>query len=172
MSCPAVLVGVDIVETDRISRTVSDGGAAYRRRVTTPAERELHAGSPLADAASFAVKESFIKAVGGRATGFDWHDFEERADERGEGLAWATSLLAEAAADLYASTELTLMGSAPYAIRGASRDAALARLAPYGGERPGEIPRDTPVTGAAQWGLSAGLLVALAIVTIDSKGAL
>ncbi|MEU0477875.1 4'-phosphopantetheinyl transferase superfamily protein [Streptosporangium sp. NPDC006013] len=160
MTRSAVLVGVDIVETDRIARTVSDGGAAYGRRVTTPAERELHAGSPLADAASFAVKESFIKAVGGRPAGFDWHDFEERGEEQG----WATPLLAEAASALGTSTELTLTTGASYTIRGASRRAALARLAPQ--------ENDAPVAGAARWGLSAGLLVALAIVTVDSKGAL
>ncbi|WP_326637795.1 4'-phosphopantetheinyl transferase superfamily protein [Streptosporangium sp. NBC_01755] len=170
MTRSAVLVGVDIVEADRIGRTVSDGGAAYGRRVTTPAERELHAGSPLADAASFAVKESFIKAVGGRAAGFDWHDFEERGEEQ----RWAAPLLAEAASALGASIELTLTTGASieltlttgasYTIRGASRRAALARLAPQ--------ENDAPVAGAARWGLGAGLLVALAIVTVDSKGAL
>ena len=149
MRGPAVLVGVDIVETDRISRAVSDGGAAYGRRVTTPAERELHAGSPLADAASFAVKESFIKAVGGRSAGFSWHDFEEQGDERAEDLAWAAPLLAEAASTLHATTGLTLTTAAPYRIRGASRRAALARLAPRGDE--------PPVAGAAQWGSERGL---------------
>lgn len=160
MTRSAVLVGVDIVETDRIARTVADYAAAYGSRVTTPAERERHTGSPLADAASFAVKESFIKAVGGRAAGFDWHDFEERGEEQ----RWATPLLAEAASALGATAGLTLTTGASYTITGASRRAALARLAPR--------EKDTPVAGAARWGLNTGLLVALAIVTIDSKGAL
>ncbi|MBN6053843.1 4'-phosphopantetheinyl transferase superfamily protein, partial [Nonomuraea sp. RK-328] len=118
----AVLVGVDVVEVARLARAVERGGAVFARHVTTEAERGL---TP--EAVAFSVKECLIKAVGGRAAGFGWHDFEAVA---GAPAAWARRLLDEAAAELAASTGVTLDGSAAYALRGASHAAALKRLRP------------------------------------------
>ncbi|WP_433511961.1 hypothetical protein ACQP2T_50630 [Nonomuraea sp. CA-143628] len=146
---PPVLVGVDIVDADRLARAAGRGGAVFTDHLTTPAERELGA-----EEVAFSVKESFIKAVGGRPPGFTWHDFEARA---GRPAAWARRLLDEAAAELTASTGLTLTGGSFYAVRGASEQAALVRLA----------PRRSRVAGAARWGMGAGLLVSLAIVYGD-----
>ncbi|WP_424529437.1 hypothetical protein ACOZ38_07825 [Sphaerisporangium viridialbum] len=154
-----VLIGVDIVEAGRLARAAERGGAVFSHHITTPAERELGAGE-----AAFPVKESFIKAVGGRPPGFSWHDFEARA-ERPAG--WTGRLLDEAAEELTASTGLTLTGGATYAVRGACRRAALVRLARH--ERPAG-PLDGGVAGAARWGHGAGLLVSLAIVFVDRKG--
>jgi hypothetical protein len=58
---------------------------------------------------------------------------------------------------LTASTGLSLTGGSSYAVRGASEQAALVRLAPRRGR----------VAGAARWGMGAGLLVSLAIVYGD-----
>ncbi|MEU7830182.1 hypothetical protein [Nonomuraea sp. NPDC049129] len=149
---PPVLVGVDIVDADRLARAAGRGGAVFTEHLTTPAERELGA-----EEVAFSVKESFIKAVGGRPPGFTWHDFEARA---GRPAAWARRLLDEAAAELTASTGLALTGGSSFAVRGASQQAALVRLA----------PRRSRVAGAARWGMGAGLLVSLAIVYADGPG--
>lgn len=143
MSEPAVLVGVDIVAEERVTEAARRGGAAFGRRLPTPE--------------SFPVKESFIKAVGGRAPGFRWDDFEPA----GPVPPGAAGLLEEAAACLTGSTGLSLPDGAAYTIRRASRRAALTRLAAR--------DEDTPVLGAARWGRCGGLLVALAIVLIDER---
>jgi holo-[acyl-carrier protein] synthase len=135
----AVLMGVDIVEVDRIVRAARRGGGVFDRRVTTAVERELGPGP-----AAFSVKESLIKAVGGRPAGFAWHDFE--AEPRPP-AGWGGSLLTEGAA---------------YAVRGASGRAALHRLRPEGGA-------DVTVAGAARWGTGDGLFVSLAIVYVDGS---
>ncbi|NUW34764.1 4'-phosphopantetheinyl transferase superfamily protein [Nonomuraea sp. SMC257] len=149
---PAVLLGVDVVEAARLARAVERGGAAFARHVTTEAERGL-----TSEATAFSVKECLIKAVGGRAPGFGWHDFEAVTAAP---PAWAGRLLDEAAAELAASTGAVLDGSAAYALHGASHDAALKRLRP---------PGDAAVAGAARWGSDGGLFVALAIVYVDRK---
>jgi holo-[acyl-carrier protein] synthase len=148
-----VLVGVDIVDADRLARAAGRGGATFTEHVTTPAEREL--GARIEEVA-FSVKESFIKAVGGRSPGFTWHDFEARP---GRAPVWVSLLLDEAAAELTDSTGLALTDGSRYAVRGPSEQAALGRLAPPEGR----------VSGAARWGMGAGLLVSLAIVYADSE---
>ncbi|MFI7448386.1 hypothetical protein ACIBQX_12885 [Nonomuraea sp. NPDC049714] len=150
----AVLVGVDIVEVDRIVRAGRRGGGVFDRRLTTAAERDLGPGP-----AAFSVKESLIKAVGGRPPGFAWHDFEaESRPPAGRGA----SLLEEAAGELAASTGLPLTEGAAYTVRGASGRAALRRLRPEGGA-------DGTVAGAARWGIGDGLFVSLAIVYVEGS---
>lgn len=151
MTRPAVLMGVDIVEADRLARAIRRGGATLAGHLTTVAEREL-----CPQGAAFSVKESFIKAVGGRSPGFTWHDFEARP---GRAPVWVSLLLDEAAAELTDSTGLALTDGSRYAVRGPSEQAALGRLAPLEGR----------VSGAARWGMGAGLLVSLAIVYADSE---
>ncbi|MFI0424804.1 hypothetical protein [Spongiactinospora sp. 9N601] len=141
MSEPAVLVGVDIVAEERVAEAARRGGAAFRRRLPTPE--------------SFPVKESFIKAVGGRAHGFRWDDFEPA----GPVPPQAAGLLDDAATCLAGSIGLPLTHRATYTIRRASRRAALTRL--------GVHNEDAPVLGAARWGRGDGLLIAVAIVLID-----
>ncbi|MFI6507579.1 4'-phosphopantetheinyl transferase superfamily protein [Streptosporangium sp. NPDC050855] len=147
MSAPAVLVGVDIVEADRLARAVGRGGETLARHVATAAERSLGAGR-----VAFSVKESLVKAVGGRPPGFTWHDFEAVT---APAAPWAEPLLDEAAGELAASTGLPLTAGAAYAIRGASARAALARLSP-----------GTPATvaAAARWGEGRGVFVSVAVV--------
>lgn len=144
MTPPAVLVGVDIVEADRLARAAERGGEVFCR----------HLGG---GGATFSVKESFIKAVGGRPPGFSWHDFEPAAEPA---AAWTDGFLDAAVEELSASTGLALTEGAAYAVRGACKQAALVRLPPHEGE----------VSGAARWGSGHGLFVALAIVFVDRKG--
>ncbi|GAA3465956.1 4'-phosphopantetheinyl transferase superfamily protein [Nonomuraea roseola] len=154
MSPPAVLVGVDIVESGRLARAADRGGELLARHVATAAERRTGAGR-----VAFSVKESLIKAVGGRPPGFTWHDFEAVATPP---AAWTMPLLDEAADELTASTGLPLTGGTAYAVRGASAGAALLRLSPGA--------RGT-VEAAARWGEGGGVLVSLAIVYAGAPAA-
>ncbi|MEV4176726.1 hypothetical protein [Nonomuraea sp. NPDC049709] len=152
VDAPAVLMGVDIVESDRLARAAARGGEVFTRHVSTPAERALGPG-----VAAFSVKESLIKAVGVRPPGFTWHDFEAvTAPPPG----WAARLLEEAAAELAVTTGVPLTGGASYAVRGASARAALERLRPADG---------VPV-GVARWGRGDGLFVSLAVVYVEEEG--
>ncbi|MEV4218595.1 hypothetical protein [Nonomuraea sp. NPDC049725] len=174
MSAPAVLLGVDIVEADRLAAAVGRGGHLLARHVATAAERSLGAG-PVA----VSVKESLIKAVGGRPPGFTWHDFEAVKESP---AAWARPLLDEAACELADSTGLPLTGGAAYRVRGASARAALLRLAApenapekapataAGSSSPGGAPRSRTVAAAARWGEGGGVFVSLAIVYLAEKG--
>ncbi|MFC5821170.1 4'-phosphopantetheinyl transferase superfamily protein [Nonomuraea harbinensis] len=173
MSAGAALMGVDIVEVDRIARAARRGGDVFARRLTTAAERALGPGP-----AAFSVKESLIKAVGSRPPGFTWHDFEAEARPPS---GWSASLLEEAAGELAASTGLRLTGGAAYTVRGASGRAALARLRPApdgagrtaAGAAAGAARRRSGdggiVAGAARWGSGDGLFVSLAIVFVDGS---
>ncbi|WP_049575316.1 4'-phosphopantetheinyl transferase superfamily protein [Nonomuraea sp. SBT364] len=157
MNAPAVLVGVDIVEAGRLARAADRGGHLLARHVATAAELSLGAGR-----AAFSVKESLIKAVGGRPPGFTWHDFEAVTAPP---AAWARPLLDEAACELSDSTGLPLTGGAAYRVRGASARAALLRLNPGA---PGTGP--VSVAAAARWGEGGGVFVTLAIVYLPEKG--
>ena len=155
MTAPPVLVGVDVVEVDRISRAVAYSGPAYARHVTAPEEPPLHPDPDLATSASVAVKECLVKALGGRPTGFSWHDFAAGCDVP----AWTRDLLDEAVPEFAATTDIALTRFCGYTVRGASADAARARFGAGG------------AVGAARWGWRGNLVVAVAILTPFPEGA-
>ena len=72
--------GVDLVEVDRIMRSVDRFGDRFLDRVFTPAERSYAGDGPRRDehlAARFAAKEAVLKALGtGWAQGAGWADIE------------------------------------------------------------------------------------------------
>ncbi|HOG11808.1 MAG: holo-ACP synthase [Smithellaceae bacterium] len=60
-------IGIDLVENDRIEKIIRKWGPKFLSRVFTDAEIEYcgrHAQSSLHYGARFAVKESFLKAIG------------------------------------------------------------------------------------------------------------
>ena len=73
-------IGLDVVATDRISRSLAEGNGRFEELVFTPAEREVCA--PRADraqafAARFAAKEACFKALGtGWAEGVSFQQIE------------------------------------------------------------------------------------------------
>ncbi|MGW5050517.1 4'-phosphopantetheinyl transferase superfamily protein [Actinokineospora sp. NPDC004072] len=157
MIAPPVLVGVDVVEVDRISRAVAYSGPAYAHHVCAPDEQPLHEDPELATAATVAVKECLVKALGGRPPGFSWHDFTAEGDGGGD---WARPLLDAAVPEFAATTDIALTRFSAYAVRGASAAAALARF-----------PGGAGVAAAARWGWRGNLIVALAILTAFPEGA-
>ncbi len=160
MRMPAVLFGVDVLDARRVAEALDRNGAVYARHVIAADERDLTEDRALATAAGVAVKESFVKAVGGRPPGFSWHDFAACEDTEVPGPA--ERLLADALPSITAATDITLTESRTYVVRGASRDAALARLGATGHD-------GTSVVGAARWGRRHEVIVALAVLVTSEK---
>ncbi|MFD1149153.1 holo-ACP synthase [Saccharothrix hoggarensis] len=152
-----VLFGVDIVDIGRVTRAIAYSGPAYLRHVTTPQEHGLHPDAELAAAASVAVKECFIKAVGGRPPGFSWHDFRARGDVPHAAREWAGPLLAGAAPEVEKTTGIALGNTSAYSVHGASHAAALTRLAPGRSA--------AAVVAEARWGWPGDRVVAHWILT-------
>ncbi|MFJ6673324.1 4'-phosphopantetheinyl transferase superfamily protein [Actinosynnema sp. NPDC091369] len=168
MTAPLMLFGVDVVDVARVTRAMSYSGPAYTRHVTSPAERDLHPDPGLATAATVAVKECLVKAIGGRPPGFSWHDFEARGEAPLPGAEWADPLLAAAVPEVEAATRVSMTERCAYTVFGASGSAALARLT----ERSADPGDGVAVVGMARWGFRGDLIVALAILTTTSRGAL
>jgi len=81
-------IGVDIVETGRIERSIERFGERFLKRVFTEGEREYCGAMPVPArhyAARFAAKEAVSKAFGtgiGKQVG--WRDMEVKRKESGE----------------------------------------------------------------------------------------
>ena len=163
MTAPPVLVGVDVLDVARITRAMAYSGDRYAAHVAGPAEADLHPDPALSVAAAVAVKECLVKAVGGRPPGFSWHDF---AATDGPAPDWAGELLADAVPGVEAAADVVLTETCAYLVGGASGRAALTRFT-----GPAPDPGLT-VVGAARWGWSGDLVVALAILTTIQKGTL
>ncbi len=75
-------IGTDIIEIERIERSVARYGASFLRRVYTPLEIaycERKKNSAESFAARFAAKEAGAKALGtGISRGVTWREFEVR----------------------------------------------------------------------------------------------
>ncbi|MGN9836983.1 hypothetical protein ACTMTI_02550 [Nonomuraea sp. H19] len=69
-----VLMGVDALQPERVEQAMSRWGDAYSARICSAAELAEWGSRPGGVGACLAVKECLIKAVGGRAYPFDWHD--------------------------------------------------------------------------------------------------
>ena len=68
-------IGVDIIEIDRIQKTVARWGERFLRRVYTDAELELYKKAESL-AVRFAGKEAAVKALGTGMRGIGWKDIE------------------------------------------------------------------------------------------------
>lgn len=81
-------IGIDIVETGRIERSIEKFGERFLKRVFTEGEREYCGAMPFPArhyAARFAAKEAVSKAFGtgiGKQVG--WKDLEVKRKENGE----------------------------------------------------------------------------------------
>jgi len=69
-------IGTDIIEIDRVSRTIQRWGKRFLNRVYTGAELELYGKRPHTLAASFAAKEAVMKVLGTGAKGVGWREIE------------------------------------------------------------------------------------------------
>ncbi len=80
-------IGTDLVETDRIGRVIEKWGDKFTRRVFSDREIDYcrrHAHASIHYGARFAVKESFLKALGvGLGMGVKLIDIETLNEETG-----------------------------------------------------------------------------------------
>ena len=68
--------GVDIIEIDRIARTLERYGDRFLHRIYTPGELEYCRRRPSKLASRFAAKEATMKALGTGVRGVGWKDIE------------------------------------------------------------------------------------------------
>jgi holo-[acyl-carrier protein] synthase len=71
-----VAIGVDIIEIERIHRTLTRHGKRFLQRVFTPQEIQQCRGKPLKLAGRFAAKEAISKALGTGMHGISWQELE------------------------------------------------------------------------------------------------
>ena len=87
----SIRCGIDIIELDRISKALSDGGS-FRDKVFTQRERDYcesrGKGSIQSYAARFCAKEAIVKALGtGISNGISFQDIEIINDDAGKPVA-------------------------------------------------------------------------------------
>jgi len=120
MSSEWVSVGVDIVEIERIARTLARFGERFLRRVYTEAEIAYCRGKPSRLAARFAAKEAVAKALGVGVfwhEGVYWRDVEVIRDHRGKpGVRLHGGALERARQEGLTNWALSLSHSREYAV--------------------------------------------------------
>ena len=76
--------GVDIIEIDRVQRSIDRFGDKLCNRIYTPQEQTYCAGKINSLAGRYAVKEAVSKALGTGIGDINWTDIEVINDERGK----------------------------------------------------------------------------------------
>lgn len=79
-----IAAGIDIIEIDRIARTLADFGDRFLRRCFTERERARYGRNPSELAARFAAKEATSKALGTGIRGIKWREMEIVSNPRGK----------------------------------------------------------------------------------------
>ena len=120
MGNEGVSIGVDIVEIERIGRTLTRFGERFLRRVYTEAEIAYCRGKPSRLAARFAAKEAVAKALGVGIfwrEGVYWRDVEVTRDRRGKpGIRLSGGALERAQQEGLTHWALSLSHSREYAV--------------------------------------------------------
>lgn len=91
-------VGVDMIETSRVSDVLRKHPERFLSRVFTPEEVAFCRGRVQELAARFAAKEAVMKALGTGARSVAWRDIEVLPDRRGKPLVYLYGGAAERAA--------------------------------------------------------------------------
>jgi len=120
MGSEGVSIGVDIVEIERIGRTLARFGERFLRRVYTEGEIAYCRGKPSRLAARFAAKEAVAKALGVGIfwrEGVYWRDVEVTRDHRGKpGIRLSGGALERAQQERLTHWALSLSHSREYAV--------------------------------------------------------
>ncbi|NLE43213.1 MAG: holo-ACP synthase [Chloroflexi bacterium] len=100
-----MVIGVDLVEIDRVERVLTRYGHVFLNRVFTLYEVAYCRGRSHELAARFAAKEAVSKALGVGVRllapeGIDWHDVEIVSDQLGKPLVALSGRAAARAQDL------------------------------------------------------------------------
>ncbi len=98
---PGVVVGVDLIEVDRISQTVARFGQRFLQRVFTPEELQESQLRMLWLAGRFAAKEACAKALGtGIGAGAAWREIQVLRQPTGKPALHLQGAAASSAASL------------------------------------------------------------------------
>lgn len=112
--------GVDLIEVDRIEKTIARYGDRFLERVFTEHERKYGAGRPHVLAARFAAKEAVSKLLGlgiQHRDGVDWLEIQVTSNERGDPMLQLTGRAAARAKELgLAEIALSLSHTREHAI--------------------------------------------------------
>jgi len=79
-----LLVGVDLVEIERVKRACRRWGERFKTKVFTPEELRLCGGRISCLAARFAAKEAVAKALGTGIGPISWREMEILGDDSGK----------------------------------------------------------------------------------------
>jgi holo-[acyl-carrier protein] synthase len=93
-------VGVDMIEVERIARSLERYGDKFYSRFFTDNERQICAGQPMRLAARFAAKEAVAKALGTGIGDVRWVEIEIDCGERGRPVLRLHGNAARIAAEL------------------------------------------------------------------------
>ena len=80
----AIAVGIDIIEIDRIERSLMEFGQRFLDRIYTPAEQAKFGNRVNELAGRFAVKEATSKVLGTGIRGIRWREMEVLTNRRGK----------------------------------------------------------------------------------------
>jgi len=78
-----LVVGIDIIEIERIQEAISECQDSFLSRIFTRAEQKNCNADVASLAGRFAAKEAVMKALGTGATGVRWLDIEIITDQTG-----------------------------------------------------------------------------------------
>ncbi len=81
-----MLVGIDIIEIDRIKKVIARWDGRFLHRIYTDPELNLYAGKPQSLAARFAGKEAVMKLLGTGRRGVSWREIEILSHSSGKPL--------------------------------------------------------------------------------------
>lgn len=95
-----IMTGIDVIEIERIERTVARWGERFLHRVYTEAEIAYCRGRTQSLAGRFAAKEAVSKALGVGIRTLRWVDIEILPDRRGKPHVYLHGKAADIAATL------------------------------------------------------------------------
>ena len=117
-------IGVDIIEINRISKTIDQWGDKFLARIFTTAELELYHQKTESLAARFAAKEAVLKLLGKRDTGISWQDIEVLSEKSGKPAITLRGKALAAAQELAVrNLQVSLSHSEVYAVAFAAGEA-------------------------------------------------
>ena len=113
-------LGVDIVEIERIQRSIARYGERFLSRIYTDAELELCRSRVPELAVRFAGKEAVMKALGTGRRGVSWRDIEILRNKRNAPLVYLHGRARSRARKLgIAEIDISLSHSRDYAVASA-----------------------------------------------------
>jgi holo-[acyl-carrier protein] synthase len=110
-------IGIDIIEIDRIRRSLLHWGDHFLKRIYTDTEIDRYGNNLDSLTVRFAGKEAAFKALGGAGFGFSWREIEILSGEGGKPEVLLYGRAREKARDLgLAGLEISLSHSKEYGI--------------------------------------------------------